>query len=843
MIVLGWVLIPGPDPWWLLFILGMTFFPAALQFIESLVSRPRNVSVRRSLGAVGSDLRRDASRALFALAVLPHQAWLAADAILRTLWRQFYSHRHMLEWMTAAEAEALGDTSPRGYVRMMGPSAAVGVVAAVPAVLAQPMRAVWTLPILGLWVVSPLIAQRSGAPLAREAVEATVAELRYLRRVARRTWRFFETFVTPEDNWLIPDNYQEDPMGVVAHRTSPTNIGLQLLAYGTAHDLGYIGLPELVDRSVDTLTVLAGLPRFRGHFFNWYDTRTLEPLAPGYVSTVDSGNLCGDLIALRQVLLQAAEEPFIGPQTLKGLADTTRLALRDIELVLGEGETANAPLESLKVVLDLILEADVPKTLPGWLRCLREVEAQAAICIPRALEKLEEGDPAADSAEDILRSVRRRILDIESYAPWASLVSPSPAAGVGIPGELARYVEHTPSLVELADSDPAIGALEALLVDMAEEDPERDWHERLLVGLTASRDNASQLLGHGYLAADIAREMWQHTDFTLLYDEDHKLFSIGYNTAEGRLDASYYDMLASECRLASFLAIAKGDVPQRALVPTGPCDHHDHRGVRAPVVERLDVRVPDAAPRHEVMARNPAGRDVRDGRPAPDPVRPRARRALGHLGVGVQRQGRGAHLPVPGLRRARASASSAACPTTWSSRPTPPSSRCRSTPHAVIANLRELSRARRGRSLRLLRGDRLHAGSHPGRRPSARSCSAYFAHHQGMSLVALGNELTGHSMRDRFHADPMVRSAELLLQERVPRHVAARASARRGGRARSRRSASFRRRVARSTRIGGHAGARDALPVQRSATRSWSPTAAAATAAGAASPSLATART
>ncbi len=770
MIVLGWVLIPGPDPWWLLFILGMTFFPAALQFIESLVSRPRNVSVRRSLRAVGSDLRRDASRALFALAVLPHQAWLAADAILRTLWRQFYSHRHMLEWMTAAEAEVLGDTGPRGYVRMMGPSVAVGVVAAVPAILAQPTRAVWTLPIVGLWVASPLIAQGSGAPLAPEAVEATADELRYLRRVARRTWRFFETFITPEDNWLIPDNYQEDPVGVVAHRTSPTNVGLQLLAYGTAHDLGYIGLPELVDRSVETLTVLAGLPRFRGHFFNWYDTRTLEPLAPGYVSTVDSGNLCGDLIALRQVLLQAAEEPFIGPQTLKGLADTTRLALRDMELVLGEGETANVPLESLKVVLDLILEADVPTTLPGWLRCLREVEAQAAIWIPRALEKLEEGDPAVDSAQDILRSVRRRISDIENYAPWAALVSPSPTAGVGaVPTELARYVEHTPSLVQLAESDSAIGALEALLVDMADEDPARDWYERMLVGLTASRDNASQLLGHGYLAADMAREMWLHADFTLLYDEDHKLFSIGFNTAEGRRDPSYYDMLASECRLASFLAIAKGDVPQRHWFRLGRAITTTTEGYALlswsasmfeylmPILlmkswpgTLLDETYQTVVRRHMEYGRqqrvpwgiSESAFNTRDGE------------------QNYQYQAFG--VPGLGLKRGLLEDVVVAPYATLLALPI--------DPHAAYLNLRELeSRDAVGRW-----GFYEAIDYTPGRIPAGDERAvvrAYMAHHQGMGFVALGNELALCSMQDRFHEDPLVRSAEVLLQERAPRHV------------------------------------------------------------------------
>ena len=217
-----------------------------------------------------------------------------ADAIVRTLLRLFVSRRHLLEWVTAAQAQVGPRLDLAGFYRHMGGGVALGLVAA--AVVwcggTEPGRS--PLPFVIAWVASPVIARwMSLSPLGAGRLPVSAADARALRLIARRTWRFFETFVTPADHMLPPDNFQEDPKPVVAHRTSPTNIGLYLLSAASARDFGWAGTIETVERLEATLATMGGLARFRGHLYNWYDTRDLRPLDPRYVSSVDSGNLAG----------------------------------------------------------------------------------------------------------------------------------------------------------------------------------------------------------------------------------------------------------------------------------------------------------------------------------------------------------------------------------------------------------------------------------------------------------------------------------------------------------------------------------------------------------------------
>src|SRR6185436_1979822 len=198
---------------------------------------------------------------------------------------------------------------------------------------------------LVLWVLSPLLAHITGLPLEHRHPPLTRDQRDALRRVARKTWRFFEELLTPADNWLIPDNYQEDRSDVVAHRTSPTNIGLQLLAVLAAHDFGYLSASDVVDRLEPTFDTLLRMQRYRGHFYNWYDTRSLVPLAPPYISTVDSGNLAGYLLALRSGLGElTGSAPLIDACALEGLEDM--LGLLEAEVTSGNRGAARVRLDA-----------------------------------------------------------------------------------------------------------------------------------------------------------------------------------------------------------------------------------------------------------------------------------------------------------------------------------------------------------------------------------------------------------------------------------------------------------------------------------------------------------------
>ena len=193
-------------------------------------------------------------------------------------------------------------------------------------------------PVIALWLASPLIAWWLGRPLLRRRASLTPEQTIFLRRIARKTWGYFEQFVVASDHWLPPDNFQEHPGPAVAHRTSPTNMGLAQLANLAAWDFGYISAGTLIQRTTDAFQSMAALERHQGHFFNWYDTQTLRPLPPRYISSVDSGNLAGHLLTLRAGLLALPDQKIISERVFDGLVD----ALGVLDGCLPESATEQA---------------------------------------------------------------------------------------------------------------------------------------------------------------------------------------------------------------------------------------------------------------------------------------------------------------------------------------------------------------------------------------------------------------------------------------------------------------------------------------------------------------------
>jgi cyclic beta-1,2-glucan synthetase len=258
----------------------------------------------------------------------------------------------------------------------------VGLAAAVGILIAFQPPEVWPIaaPFALLWALSPMAAYWiSLPPRAAAAHSLSEDDVRTLRLTARRTWRFFETFVGPEDHALPPDNFQEEPTPVVAHRTSPTNLGLYLLSAIAAHDFGWLGTLSAVERLEATLGTMNGLERFRGHFYNWYDTRDLRPLDPKYVSSVDSGNLAGHLIALGQACRDIIDRPLLGPQVLSGIADTILLVRKSASAIVDDRRTQTVTRKHLDEALDALTTAlsPAPVTPGDWVLRLTELEARA----------------------------------------------------------------------------------------------------------------------------------------------------------------------------------------------------------------------------------------------------------------------------------------------------------------------------------------------------------------------------------------------------------------------------------------------------------------------------------
>ncbi len=274
--------------------------PAWLSAIVELFGKPREVTLALHLRGLAGSFGRQLGQALLAFSFLPYDALISLDAIGRTLVRLLVTRKRLLAWQTASDAERTGRNGLAASYAAMWIAPALSVACGAFVSFTQPSQLPLAAPILSLWLASPWIAWRISQPIEPSGPPVvTPKQLAFLRRTARKTWRFFETFVTAQDHWLPPDNFQEAPVAALASRTSPTNMGLALLANLAACDFGYVSVAQLLRRTQDALGSMQGLERFRGHFYNWYDTRTLKPLPPLYVSSVDSGNLAGYLLTLR----------------------------------------------------------------------------------------------------------------------------------------------------------------------------------------------------------------------------------------------------------------------------------------------------------------------------------------------------------------------------------------------------------------------------------------------------------------------------------------------------------------------------------------------------------------
>jgi cyclic beta-1,2-glucan synthetase len=505
LLVLGWTLLPAA---WIATaaVVAILALPAASAWLMDLLRKPDEVLARQHLAASAADAGRQAAQVVLAIAFLPYEACVNLDAIARTAWRMLVTRRRLLEWNASAavEREWRGEFAASLASMWIAPVVSAGT--AVLVAWRSPAALAVAAPILLLWLASPAISWWISRPLARREARLTREQRRFLRQLSRRTWAYFEQFVGPEDHFLPPDNFQEHPAATIAHRTSPTNMGFALLANLTAYDFGYIPAGQLLRRTADTLGTMQAMQRHEGHFFNWYDTRTLQPLHPLYVSAVDSGNLAGHLMTLRPGLLALAEAPVMDARWFEGLGDT-------LEALVEAVGRADAPLVRLRQLL-ASARAAPPATLDAARQSLERVEAAAGEVAAHC-----GAAPENDAPFWVEALVRQARIMREELAGFGE------AAGA----------EAIPSLRELA-------ALEARSVSGA---PGRA-SERLaeIERLAAQCEALSQM------------------EYDFLYDPGHHLLAIGYDVASRKRDAGYYDLLASEARFSSFVGISQGKLPQ-----------------------------------------------------------------------------------------------------------------------------------------------------------------------------------------------------------------------------------------------------------------------------------------
>ncbi|HYT88303.1 MAG TPA: glucoamylase family protein, partial [Gemmataceae bacterium] len=751
------------------------------------------VPVREMKYSVPSTL----GQVLLVAALLLNQALLCVDAIVRTLVRLFVTRRRLLEWETAASAERRLGIGLKDFWRNMWPTTLAAVGLGVVVVLVRPEILPAACLFLIPWLLSPLLAYWISQPPTIQAKPLTPAESRELRSIARKTWAFFERFVGAEDHWLPPDNFQEEPQAGVAHRTSPTNMGMYLLSSLAAHDLGYLGLSALTDRLEKTFDTFDRLERFRGHFLNWYDTLTLRPLPPAYVSTVDSGNQMGCLLTLQQGLLEKLRAPVLGPALCTGLADTLGLvhkALRDIHLPR-RGEASRLSCELADLVDSLGGQFQLlPSDLPAWAKWLERLEAQAATLLAQSRHLAESTAGAAEEAafwaERFSEQVQGLRAEIKELVPWAGLLTaPGADDSRRALADLGEKVERWEALAKALAAIPVLKDYEEVKKNLLEElDAVRSAACRRLdvkppAGGTTNGEQAvtwlaavRQAVADG-AAAEVAKRVRQlgtraealasAMDFRFLYNADRNLFAVGYQVPLERLDPACYDLLASEARLASFLAIARGDAPRRHWFHLGRS--LTRAGGRLCLLSWGGTMFEYLMP--NLLMRLYPGTLLAESSDAAVILQERYGRQRGvpwgvsesafssqHVSFDYQYQAFG----VPGLGLKRGLGQDLVIA------PYATALAVTVRPHDALQNLRRLAaEGAAGRYGFYESVDYTRNRLPEGRRSLVVRC--FMAHHQGMSLVALANGLLGDVMPRRFHAAQLVRSTELLLEERLPR--------------------------------------------------------------------------
>ena len=547
LLVLCWATLMAPA-FWSAAILSVFLLPAIIGSLIGLADKGHDMPWEQHLINWSEGAKASFGNALLDLANMPHQAWYSVDAIVRTAWRMLASHRHLLEWRASTLSRSSANLESN--VRNMWFAPALSIAVAVLLSFENPYALFPAAPLLLLWFLSPALAWWISRPIERLSAQLSGEQTLFLHALARKTWNFFENYVVAEDNWLPPDNMQEHPAHVVAHRTSPTNMGMALLANLTAWDFGYIAGGELLRRTTDTLDTMGKMEKYRGHWYNWYDTRTLEPLMPRYVSAVDSGNLAGHLLTLAAGLNQMVDRPIVGNQLLDGIRDTLDvLASFATTPVLAAAPALRTELDALRVLLadDQRARTD---TLPGFADNLAALARQADAVAASI----------AANADPMLREWSSR-LATHCATAHAELLTLAPWMRAAQEHVIDSSLTRIPTLRELAEFTPALSssASATSATDLAPAERQRQLVLAQLIaeGSATARVRIARLRELAEQATDYSR-----MEMGFLYVEDLKLLAIGYNVTDRRLDNSTYDLLASEARLASFVGIAQGQLPQ-----------------------------------------------------------------------------------------------------------------------------------------------------------------------------------------------------------------------------------------------------------------------------------------
>ncbi|MBL4936179.1 cyclic beta 1-2 glucan synthetase [Clostridium sp. YIM B02515] len=749
LISLSFWILPRSDEWIIIALLAIVC-PILFDVSEAVVSPIKGISLSGRIG----NAKLAIEQLFLIFCFLPYQAYLMVDAVFRTIYRLSISKKHLLEWQTAADVEAGLGKKLKNFILTMWPASIIALLILMLAFNNSLNSGLLMLPSCFIWGVSPILAYYISKDIKHRASELNSEQQNILRRLSRKTWAYFDDFVNEENNYLAPDNYQEDPPNGAAHRTSPTNMGMSFTSALSAFDLGYIGILEAAERVDKILTSMENLTRYKGHFYNWYDTITKEPLYPRYISTVDSGNLVGYLMLTSEGLNEYINNPLINREKFIGLCDILELCNEEIEDSADIKEFFSNTIKDIKA-------SDV--NAAAFKRILMDVWGKLI-----EVEKIK-GMQGLYWISKAKHSVTKYLGELQKLLPWSDIIIESPDNMKSL-AEKLNMITNSINIKEFnKELDKIFREIELNLNRSSKEKTETEWLEQISMLINNSKTEIDKILNKIDNLRNRLDAMAHSTDFSMLYDKKRQLFAIGYDIEKDSLGNSHYDLLASESRQASFIAIAKGDVEQkhwfrlsRAMTLMGKS-----KGLVSWSGTMFEYFMPllimknypdtllDETYRAVIDGQKRYARD----RNVPwgisesayntfDPALNYQYKAFGVPGIGLKR----------GLSNELVISPYSTVMTLQIDR------------EGALNNINRLiDEGMEGKYGFYEAVDYTKERLSKGKKKAVIKC--FMVHHEGMSFMALNNALNKNILQERFHRIPIVKATELLLQERVPKRV------------------------------------------------------------------------
>ncbi|NOH15216.1 cyclic beta 1-2 glucan synthetase [Clostridium cochlearium] len=739
LIILSLILFPKPEMWLSIAIISF-LTPVLFNISEITNTSLKDISIIAKL----ENWKMSLIQFFLMFSFIPYKSYVMIDAISRSLYRMFISKKNLLEWQTAADVEAKSGKSIKDYIKTMWIGSFIAVLVSLIAFYKSTNLGLLLFPSCIIWFFSPCIAYYISKDIIEDTYELNKDEKMLLRRFSRKIWAYFEDFAEEESNWLVPDNYQEEPQKGVAYRTSPTNIGMGLIACISALDLGYINLKQCIYKVENIIKNMNDLERYEGHFYNWYDTKSKKPLNPKYISTVDSGNLIGYLWLLENTFYEFLEEPFINIKDIsKGIIDLLYLSMEEI------GEEKQNYIKSKKI-LDTF-EGDVF----SFIKILKELKLESYDCI--------KGKENLYWNTKLYKTLKIFEEDFNTIFPWSQLIEESKLYET-LDNNIIKELSNLITKCSLQNFEDAILKIGDYLKNSKEE-----YLDKLNISIQNSKNEIKNLKDKIVNIIKNLNSISDEMNFKMLFDEGRGLFAIGYDVEKHCLDNCYYDLLASEARQASFITIAKGDIPYT---------HWFNLGRSISAIGRKKGLVSWSGTMFEylmpllIMKSYPntllketydfvveSQKKYGEKKNVPWGI---SESGFYAFDVNLNYQYKAFGVPGIGLKRGLETELVISPYSTFMA--------LNVDYKSAIDNLKRIIDIGAEGRYGLYEAIDFTKNRNP-KDSNFKIVKSFMVHHQGMSFMALNNILNNFILQRRFHRDNRVKSVELLLQEKIPKTV------------------------------------------------------------------------